>query len=125
MPTPWWNGRVGIRSKLKDLRTPVSEIDAKRLRAFCEGADATPIAQLVPREVASVVGEISSLRIVPRDGSPWLEATISDGTATMLALWTGRRSIAGVSAGKRLRITGRPAVTGARLTIYNPNYELL
>jgi hypothetical protein len=116
---------MGIRSKLKDLRTPVAEIDAKRLREFCEGEGCTPIAQLVPREVASVVGEISSLRIVPRDGSPWLEATITDGTASMVALWTGRRHIAGVSAGKRLKISGRPAVTGARLTIYNPHYELL
>jgi hypothetical protein len=108
--------------------TPVSELDQRRLREFCSGmADVTPIAQLRPRSEAAVVGEITSLRIVPHEGSPWLEATISDGTGSLVVMWTGRRSIAGVAPGKRLIVSGRGAPYGrrGRLRLLNPRYELL
>ena len=115
--------------KLRErLSTPVAEIDAKNLRAFCSGrVGCITIAEMRARQQANVVGEISSLRIVPRHGSPWLEATVTDGTGSMLVMWTGRRRIAGVSPGKRLAIEGRAAqsTTTSRLTFYNPRYELL
>jgi hypothetical protein len=85
------------------------------------------IVDLPPRVEGTVVGEITSLRIVPRAGSPSLEATITDGTGSMLVVWTGRRKIAGVSPGKRLVLSGRGAATGpkGRLLMFNPSYELL
>lgn len=87
----------------------------------------TPIAELAPRQRGTVVGEISSVRIVPRAGSPALEATVSDGSASLVVVWTGRRSIAGIAPGRRLMLTGRGSPSGAtgRLTIFNPDYELL
>lgn len=108
--------------------TSQEDLDARALRAFCEvRPDMTPIAELVARAEATIVGEISTLRIVPRDGSPWLEATVTDGTGSIVAMWTGRRAIAGVRPGRRLAISGRAATaTGdRRLRIYNPSYELL
>lgn len=117
-----------LKRLLQRLTTSQEDLDAAALRAFCRGrADMTPIEDLVARAEATVVGEISSLRIVPHDGSPWLEATITDGTGSVVALWTGRRAIAGVKPGRRLAISGRPATaTGERrLRIYNPTYELL
>ena len=120
---------MGIRSFAKRLSTSVSDLDAEKLRAFClERGHAVAISELPPRTEVTVVGEISSVRIVPHDGSPWLEATISDGQDSIIAMWTGRRAIPGVSPGKRLLITGRamPIRPGAkRMQIMNPTYELL
>lgn len=117
-----------LKKLLERLTTPSSELDQRRLREFCEGlADVTPIAKLRPREEGTVVGEITSLRIVPREGSPWLEATITDGTGSLVIMWTGRRRIAGVAPGKRLVVSGRGAPYGkqGRLRLLNPRYELL
>ena len=117
-----------LKKLLQRLTTPVSELDLRRLREFCtEQADVTPIGDLRPREEAAVVGEITSLRIVPREGSPWLEATISDGTGSLVVMWTGRRRIAGVAPGKRLVVSGRGSPYGkhGRLRLLNPRYELL
>ena len=120
---------MALKGRLKRLTAPVGELDRERLRQFCAGIDcAVPIAEVGPREEATVVGEISSIRIVPRpDGSPWLEATITDGTASLVAMWTGRTRIAGITSGRRLMVSGRGALggSGRRLVIYNPRYELL
>jgi RecG-like helicase len=119
---------MGIRSMLKNLSTPVEELDAERLRVFCTGRGHTCIRDMEARTEVTVVGEITSLRIVPHQGSPWLEATVTDGSGNLIVMWTGRRSIAGVSPGKRLAISGRalPAdASNRRLKIMNPAYELL
>ena len=117
-----------LKKLLQRLTTPVSELDQRRLREFCAGqADVTPISELRPRQEGAVVGEITSLRIVPREGSPWLEATINDGTGSLVVMWTGRRHIAGVAPGKRLVVSGRGSPYGkqGRLRLLNPRYELL
>ncbi len=73
---------IVLKKFLQRLTTSQEDLDAAALKAFCRNRpDMTPIEELVPRAEATVVGEISSLRIVPHDGSPWLEATITDGTA--------------------------------------------
>jgi hypothetical protein len=117
------------RKKLfQRLRTSDSQLDVERLMKFCSTrAGVTPIAELPPRIEGTVVGEITSMRIVPRAGSPSLEATITDGSGSLVVVWTGRRKIAGVTPGKRLVVSGRGAATGpkARLLIFNPRYELI
>ena len=101
----------------------------EKLREFCEAhTEATPIGAIAPRSDVTIVGEIASLRIVPRsDGSQWLEATVTDGTGTVVAMWTGRRRIAGVNPGQKISIHGRGSASGAggRLLLLNPEYELL
>ena len=117
--------RKGI---FKGLRTPASELDMDRLRKACaEVPGMTPISQIEPRQEFSAVGEISSLRIVPRAGSPSLEATITDGTGALTAVWTGRRQIAGVGPGRRIVVRGRANASGprGRVLLYNPIYDLL
>src|SRR3954451_14662786 len=119
---------MALKKMFQRLTAPVSELDAERLRDFCASLpDVTPIVELQPREDGTVVGEISLVRIVPRAGSPSLEATISDGTGSVVAMWTGRRKIAGVTPGRRLVVSGRGAPTGpnGRLLLFNPRYELL
>jgi hypothetical protein len=113
----------------KKLRTPVAESDRAQLADFCAAvAGATSIAEVVPRSYATVAGEISSVRVVPKtDGSPWLEATVKDGTGAMVVMWTGRRRMPGIRTGRRLKLSGRglPSGTAGRLKVLNPEYELL
>ncbi len=118
-----------LKKALKRLRTPSEELDRENLRSFCAScADAVPISELEPRTQATVVGEITCVAVVPRPGgASWLEATVSDGTGSLTALWTGRRRIAGIKPGQRLMLTGRGTTRGSskRLLMYNPKYELL
>ncbi|MEY2399036.1 MAG: hypothetical protein QOJ00_2210 [Actinomycetota bacterium] len=111
------------------LRTPIAEHDRAKLVDFCSAVPgARPISSVQAREHATVVGEISSVRIVPKtNGSPWLEATVKDGTGAIVAMWTGRRRMPGIRTGRRLKLSGRgsPSGPGGRLKVLNPEYELL
>ncbi|MGI9022757.1 MAG: OB-fold nucleic acid binding domain-containing protein [Acidimicrobiales bacterium] len=117
-----------LKRLFKNLRTPASELDITKLRKFCsELPGMTAISDVRARQEVAVVGEICSLRIVPRAGSPSLEATITDGSGSLVAVWMGRRQIAGISPGRKLVVSGRanPGTHGNRLFLYNPRYELL
>ena len=119
---------MAIRDLFRRLTVSDAELDRERLRQFCRDLPGvTPIGDAQPREEVTVAGEISSLRIVPRAGTPSLEATVSDGSGSIVVVWTGRRHIPGVAPGKRLVLSGRGAPQGAgnRLTVFNPRYELL
>ncbi|MGI9034056.1 MAG: OB-fold nucleic acid binding domain-containing protein [Acidimicrobiales bacterium] len=118
-----------LKSRLRSLRKSPSEFDLEQLRDFCEGLrpDMVKIGDARARQEVTVVGEICSLRIVPRAGSPSLEAAIKDGSGCLVAVWTGRRQIAGIAPGRRLVVSGRasPGSGDNRLYLYNPRYELL
>ncbi len=119
---------MALKKMLHRLTAPVSELDLENLKDFCAGhAHCSQMSEAEPRQDVSLVGEVTSVRIVPRAGSPSLEATISDGSGSICAVWTGRRRIAGIDPGKRMMISGRGAPTGpgGRLLFYNPRYELL
>jgi hypothetical protein len=119
---------VAFRKLLQRLTTSDAELDRERLRQFCADVPGvTPIGDAEPRKEITVAGEISSLRIVPRAGTPSLEVTVKDGSGSLVIVWTGRRNIPGVAPGKRLVLSGRGTTQGAggRLVILNPRYELL
>lgn len=120
---------MALKDKLKRFTATASQLDDERLRDFCSAfPDVKPMGELEPREHCTVVGKVQSWRIVPKpDGSPWLEATVSDGTGTIVVMWTGRKKIAGVNEGRRLLVSGRghPSGRTGRLLILNPRYELL
>ena len=119
---------MAFRKLLQRLTVSDADLDRERLRQFCRDVPGvTPIGEAQPRQEVTVAGEITSLRIVPRAGTPSLEATVNDGTGSLVVVWTGRRNIPGVAPGKRLVLSGRGAPQGAgnRLTVFNPRYELL
>lgn len=120
---------MALRKVFHKLTTSVSDLDKESLREFCTRIpDVVPIGAAQPRQEIKVAGEVSFVRIVPRpNGSPWLEATVTDGTGSLVVMWTGRRRIAGIKGGRRLVVEGRgsPTGPGGRLLIYNPRYELL
>jgi len=108
------------------LTKPVEEHDREKLVEFCsqlQGVSA--IDELEPRRVGRVVGEISSVRIVPRAGSPSLEVGVNDGRGVLTAVFFGRKKIAGLSPGRRLVLEGMVAPLHNRVFMYNPVYELL
>lgn len=88
-------------------------------------AAATEIAAVVPRRRAQVVGEVTRMRARPTSGLPSLAVTLSDGTGTVVAVWTGRRAIGGITLGRRLLLDGVPRRVGDRLEFVNPAYTLL
>ncbi len=119
---------MALKNFLHRLTATVEELDEEQLKEFCTTRPGVvPIAEIVPRQPATVVGVISSVRIVPKIGATWLEVTVSDGTGKLVAMWTGRRKIAGIKPGQRLVLSGRSSATGpgGRPLVYNPLYELL
>ena len=120
---------MALKNFLHRLTASVEELDEEQLRDFCTSRPGVvSIGEVVPRQPSTVVGEIASVRIVNKvGGAPWLEVTVSDGTGKLVAMWTGRRKIAGIKPGQRLVVTGRASATGpgGRLLVLNPLYELL
>jgi hypothetical protein len=116
---------VALRRVLDRLRAPVEHLDREALQEWTAGTGATPIGEVVPRVRTTIAGEASSVRIVPRAGSPSLEVTVTDGTGFATGVFLGRRKIPGITPGRRLRFTGVAAQKGRILEIFNPVYEIL
>ena len=85
----------------------------------------TPVSELPDRQQACVCGTVRSVTLRPRAGVPALVAELYDGTGTLTVVWLGRRQIAGIVAGRRLRVHGRVAQRDGRPVLFNPTYELL
>ena len=85
----------------------------------------TLVSELPDRQQACVCGTVRSVTLRPRAGVPALVAELYDGTGTLTVVWLGRRQIAGIVAGRRLRVHGRVAQRDGRPVLFNPTYELL
>lgn len=72
-----------------------------------------------------VVGEITSMRIVPRGQSHWLEIVINDGTGKINGWFFGRKSISGISPGKLILFEGLVQLDQGEMTIANPYYQFI
>jgi hypothetical protein len=82
------------------------------------------VEQCPDRVPVAVFGTVRALTIRPRGGVPALEAELYDGTGTVTLVWLGRRTIAGLHPGRRLRAFGRITTAHGERFIYNPKYEL-
>lgn len=72
-----------------------------------------------------VGGEVQSFQVRPRAGSPSLEITVSDGSGKAVAVFTGRRRIAGLDCGRGVLLEGAGRDERGRLVLLNPSYTLL
>ena len=63
--------------------------------------------------------------VVMRAGAPALEVTVTDGRGAVVAVFLGRRKVAGMSPGRRVALAGMAAESGKRFVMVNPAYELL
>ena len=116
---------MALRDVVKRLKTSADELDRGKLKARPSAMGCTPIDQVADRQLVDLVGQVRSVRIVPRAGSPALDVTIDDGHGLALAVFYGRRSIAGLNAGRIVRFSGRARHDRGRVTLINPAYELL
>ena len=127
----WWRwavrsvGAVALRDVVKRLTTSTEEIDRTKRSARRSALGTTPIDQIADRQLVDLAGEVQSVRIMPRAGAPALDVVIDDGHGSALAVFFGRRSIAGLHAGRMLRISGRASLRSGRPRLINPTYELL
>ena len=88
-------------------------------------ASCQPIATLQWRERASVAGRVRSLRVQPWADVPTLECKVVDPTGGITVVFLGRRSVAGLRLGSRVRVEGMVGDHHGRLAILNPDYRLL
>ena len=110
---------------MERLTKPVEEQDREKLVEFCDALDVTHCDEVQPRAWSRVAGEVASVRVVPRAGAPTLEVTVTDGRATVVGVFFGRRKLAGLTPGRRILLEGMVASSGKRTYIYNPVYEFL
>ena len=116
---------MALKKMVERFTKPVEEIDREQLTAFCDARLLTPMDDVEARTRVRVGGEVRSVRIVPRAGAAALEVTVSDGRASIVGVFLGRRKIAGLSPGRKVAFEGVAARDGKRYLLFNPIYELL
>lgn len=114
-----------LRDTLRQAVASQDEIEASEERADAvRTGGCTPVDQVPERSRAKVAGVLRSVVLRPREGVPALEAELYDGTGTVELVWLGRREIAGVEPGRRLKVEGLLCTMDGRRAMFNPRYEL-
>jgi hypothetical protein len=117
---------MGIRDRARrKLGAPVAELDKMRLQDRYCGLGIGRVSEAPLREPCRIVGEVQGLRVVPRAGSPSLEVTVSDGTGRAVAVFLGRKRLAGLDPGRGVVLEGVARKEGNRTLLLNPAYTLL
>lgn len=116
---------MGLKDLKRRLTASADELDRGRLQLrYCD-LGVSSIHSAPHRTPIRVCGEVQSLRVVPRAGSPSLEITVSDGTGKAVAVFTGRRRINGLDCGRGVVLDGVARTERGRLVLLNPAYTLL
>jgi hypothetical protein len=113
------------RQALSRLVASQNEVHAEEEQVLAVRAGGTPISTLPLRRPATVCGTLRSVTLRPRAGVPALEAELYDGTGSLYVVWLGRRHIAGIEPGRRLRIQGMVTESDGQRAVFNPRYELV
>ena len=115
--------RGRLRSSLS--RWASSDVEeAKVLRSDTQRAGCCAIADAADRQTVELQGSLRTVTLRPRGGVPALEAELYDGSGVITLVWLGRRRIAGIEPGRRIRVRGRIGVQDSMRMMYNPRYEL-
>jgi hypothetical protein len=120
--------RSGERSRFRQVLSrwvaPQHAVRAEREQERAVAMGGLPIADLIHRQRAIVCGTLRSVTLRPRAGVPALEAELCDGSGSIRLVWLGRRQIAGIEPGRRLRVSGMVTDAEGEMAIFNPGYEL-
>lgn len=118
------DGDGGLRSVLRRLTRSQTQTDAVEEQERSRRAGGTPCSELSGRKRVRLAGSLRSVTLRPRAGVPALEAELFDGTGSVVLIWLGRREIAGIDAGRAVRVEGLVSCSEGRKVMYNPTYEL-
>jgi amino acid transporter len=88
-------------------------------------ASCVSIGEVRYRQWVRVEGRVRSMRVQPRAEVPTLECVLVDDTGAVSIVFLGRRAIAGIDVGVRLRVEGTAGESHGRLALLNPVYELI
>ena len=116
---------VEKRTLRQRLGASVAELEQTRLQDRFKGLGLTPLENLSLRVPVRVGGEVKRVVLTPRNGIPNLEVMISDGTGTIVGVFTGRRRIAGLEHGRATIFEGVAMRDRDRTIVYNPAYTLV
>lgn len=117
-------GKSGLRRFLRRMASTKAELEAEELQKTTGDEGATPITDCAARKRHCVAGTLRTVTLRPRGGAPALEAELYDGTDVINLVWLGRRKIAGIDPGRRLRAEGLVSEQDGRKVMFNPRYEL-
>ena len=106
-------------------RKPREEDAIQAAEPSVDVGETTGIGAIVPRQFVRVVGTIVLIKSRPGHGLPALSVVLGDETGRAMVLWTGRRSLGGITLGRRLLVEGVAARRGGSLEFTNPVYTLL
>ncbi|MDP9094901.1 MAG: OB-fold nucleic acid binding domain-containing protein [Actinomycetota bacterium] len=113
-----------IASLLDRLTASTHHLDAAELRSEVVRLSCVPIGEVQRGSMADLTGRIRAVVYTPAENVATLEAELFDGTGSLDLVWLGRRRIAGIEPGRRLKARGRVGLHDGRLAMYNPAYEL-
>ncbi|QXC59707.1 hypothetical protein KSP35_15120 [Aquihabitans sp. G128] len=114
-----------LKNLRKKLSQSIDDIEEERLQGRSADLGVTRIADAPTRTSIIIGGEVQGLQVVPRAGSPSLEVTIGDGSGRAVAVFTGRRRLAGVDCGRRVLIEGVGREERGRILVVNPSYTIV
>lgn len=108
------------------LESSVAEVDARRLQDRFAKINVSTIADVAERLPARFGGEVRGQQRRPTEGrQPMIRVTVSDGTGTAVAVFTGRNRIHGLEVGRLVLFEGVARRTDGQVTVLNPAYTLL
>lgn len=118
----------GADALAKELKgaTGVRMVERRSLEAVTtDGVTIRPIGSLDARERVTIEGTIHAVRVQPWSGVAALECVLEDRTGRINVVFVGRRQIAGVEVGARLRVEGVVGNHHRQRAILNPSYLIL
>jgi hypothetical protein len=113
-----------LKRFMRKLTSGVEELDADDLTKDTEQLGAHRACDCRGGDEVTMVGRLRSVELSPKDAVAMLEAELFDGTDGVTLIWVGRRRIAGIEPGRKIKVRGRVAIRNGRKVLYNPHYEL-
>jgi amino acid transporter len=103
------------------------ELDERLARIADRGSTTslTDIGTAPLRSRVTLTGRVQAIRVQPWSGVATLEITLVDETGSIQLVFLGRRTIAGITTGTRLQVSGVVSEHRSRRSILNPTYRLL
>ena len=115
---------MSLRSAVRQVFASAESVAASEEREAAKNQGCSPVDTLTPRTRGKAAGVLRSVVLRPRQGVPTVEAELFDGSGALDLVWLGRRTIAGIEPGRRIRVEGMVCEAEGRRTMFNPRYEL-